>query len=98
MPDLRPRSGPSDSDDISRNILAFSVIMNVLAWIAISLRFWSRAIGSGPRASTRHVHRFWWDDWLALLAMVSQVLITEHLESGHSWLSRVTENLLLMRD
>ncbi|KZZ94335.1 hypothetical protein AAL_05302 [Moelleriella libera RCEF 2490] len=69
MPDLRPRSGPSDSDDVSQSILAFSVIMNVLAWIAISLRFWSRAIGSGPRASTRHVHRFWWDDWVALLAM-----------------------------
>ncbi|KAF2865016.1 hypothetical protein BDV95DRAFT_531823, partial [Massariosphaeria phaeospora] len=42
--------------------------MVVLTTTAITLRFWSRALGS-RHLSGRRVHRFWWDDGIALIAV-----------------------------
>lgn len=35
--------------------------------IAVGLRFWSRALGSSDRGA-----KYWWDDWTALLSLVSR--------------------------
>lgn len=47
---------------------AFNIVMIIVVVTAICLRFLSRALGSsGPGQKPR----FWWDDWVALLAVVS---------------------------
>ena len=39
-----------------------AIAMTVLSTLSIALRFWSRAVATRTK--------FWWDDWLALLAWV----------------------------
>lgn len=45
---------------------AFLIFMTVMVVIAVSLRFWSRALGM----PLRHQPRFMWDDWTALASAV----------------------------
>ncbi|KFA74740.1 hypothetical protein S40288_08839 [Stachybotrys chartarum IBT 40288] len=53
-------------EDRSAGLEEFTIVMMVLTVLAIAARFWSRAI-SKPQA--RHLHRFWWDDWTALISV-----------------------------
>jgi hypothetical protein len=64
--DLLPAS--FENEDRGPPFEAFLIIFTILSLLAITLRFWSRSL-----LSTREGHyhkRFWWDDWLALAAMV----------------------------
>lgn len=42
----------------------------VLPVVAVALRFWSRYVNSPVDKRSR----FWWDDWLILIALVSSIL------------------------
>lgn len=55
--------------DRSPHMRALLIVMAILPTIAIALRFWSRAIQ--PTKGT--FPHFWWDDWAALLAAVSDI-------------------------
>jgi hypothetical protein len=50
---------------------AFLIVMTVVVIIAIVIRFWSRALAA-PEG--RVTPRYWWDDWVALAAVVSPAL------------------------
>jgi hypothetical protein len=50
---------------------AFLIVMTVVVVIAIVVRFWSRALAASEKRLT---FRYWWDDWLALAAVVSPSL------------------------
>lgn len=50
----------------SPGLRAFQIAMIIIPTIAIVLRFWSRTLAFGKKPP-----RFWWDDWLALMALVS---------------------------
>jgi hypothetical protein len=50
---------------------AFLIVMTVVVVIAIIVRFWSRALAVSEKRLTL---RYWWDDWLALAAVVSPAL------------------------
>ncbi|KAI1778652.1 hypothetical protein F4818DRAFT_438807 [Hypoxylon cercidicola] len=49
---------------------AYILVLTVLALVATAFRFWSRYL-SIPQQ--RHIHRFWWDDWVALAAAATLV-------------------------
>ncbi|CAL8578613.1 hypothetical protein XPA_004382 [Xanthoria parietina] len=51
-------------NDRGANLLAYAIVMMIVAVVAISLRFWSRSLASPPRGP-----RFWWDDWTALASL-----------------------------
>jgi len=69
----------SGSDaDRGGSFKAFLICMIVLSTTFVVLRFWSRALG--PRVSHGNtLHRFWWDDWIALLALVSLLSFVQPL-------------------
>jgi hypothetical protein len=50
------------------SILVLQGFMIALSTIAITLRFWLRALASHQKSSL--MSRFWWDDWLALADLV----------------------------
>jgi hypothetical protein len=45
----------------------FNIIIMIAAAVSIVLRFWSRFVNSSELSI---LARFWWDDWLALSALV----------------------------
>lgn len=49
----------------SPGLRAFQIVMIIIPTIAIILRFWSRYL-----AFSKKPPRFWWDDWVALMALV----------------------------
>ncbi|CAD6441948.1 e147b13e-ce82-4cc9-8935-6b00fdbc5a0d [Sclerotinia trifoliorum] len=51
------------------SIVDLQVIMIILSVLAVSLRFWSRALFF-ERKQSSPMSRFWWDDWLALADLV----------------------------
>ena len=51
--------------DHAASLRAYQVVMLVTPVVAIVLRFWSRALAPSSKAP-----RIWWDDWLALAALV----------------------------
>lgn len=66
-------SASFENEDLGPPFEAFLTILTILSTLAITLRFWSRSL-----LSTRegHYHKqFWWDDWLALAAMVRMLHI-----------------------
>lgn len=48
---------------------AFLVLAAVFPTIAVILRFWSRALLPNT-SNEKPISRFWWDDWMVLLATV----------------------------
>ncbi len=61
---------PGFDADRGHSFRAFLISMTVLTSTLVILRFWSRALS--PRVSYGNIlHRFWWDDWIALFAFVS---------------------------
>jgi len=59
----------SENDDRSSGFQAFIIAMTVMTISSIALRFWSR--GLRVRGNTENgATRFWWDDWMALAAVV----------------------------
>lgn len=62
---------PTSNEDLGPGFRAFVITMIVVSTTVVGLRFWSRSIG--PRVSHgKTLHRFWWDDWVALFALVSR--------------------------
>ena len=68
-------------------LIAESIIMTVIATVALFLRCWARALSQ---------QRFWWDDWLAIATLVTftfqfsdadSKFLTEIL-AYHLWLPR----------
>ena len=57
----------SQNDNRGPGFRGFVIFLVILNTTAISLRFWSRSITPTHRKGPR----FWWDDWLALAAVVS---------------------------
>ena len=47
---------------------AFLIVMTIISFLSLVFRFWSRALTTSEDQLRR---RFWWDDWLALLGLVS---------------------------
>ncbi|KAI1141436.1 hypothetical protein F5Y05DRAFT_261382 [Hypoxylon sp. FL0543] len=89
---MDPSSAPPPglaSENRGPGLRAFNIVMIIIVVAATALRFVSRALGSsGPRQE----HRFWWDDWVSLLAvpfLVGQqalTLVTIHYGVGyHIW-------------
>lgn len=62
------RSGRDDEDE-GPKLRAFLIVITVLSVAAIGLRFWSRAM----KPAKQNAPRFWWDDWLALSVLVSNI-------------------------
>ncbi|GAP88685.1 putative cfem domain-containing protein [Rosellinia necatrix] len=60
------------NDDRGPGLRSYIIVLLVLTFAAISLRFWSRSL-SAPQANRRT--RFWWDDWAALAAV--PIIVTE---------------------
>lgn len=59
----------TENDDLSGGFKAFVIVMLIMVIASISLRFWSRSLT--VRGNLEHgVARFWWDDWVALAAVV----------------------------
>ncbi|KAF2010700.1 hypothetical protein BU24DRAFT_400218 [Aaosphaeria arxii CBS 175.79] len=82
---------------------AFLICMLTLSITVVALRFWSRAIG--PRVSQgKATHRFWWDDWVAFLALICLMAFTAvaitlvHFGLGrHIWTLDETELLMVFK-
>ncbi|KAI2640424.1 hypothetical protein GGS26DRAFT_538109 [Hypomontagnella submonticulosa] len=79
----------SDSDDRGPPFRAYTIVMMVIPVVAVSLRLWSRALNMSVG---RHSTRFWWDDWVAILATLfvigQEIVILEWLSIGfgrHAW-------------
>lgn len=59
----------TENDDLSGQFQGFVIAMTVMVVLSITLRFWSRSLI--VRGNLEHgVGRFWWDDWVALAALV----------------------------
>lgn len=58
----------NSSPNLGPTIPPVCLAMIILSTVAIILRFWSRAVTGGKSAFRE---RYWWDDWLALIALVS---------------------------
>ncbi|KAI0378203.1 hypothetical protein F5Y04DRAFT_262681 [Hypomontagnella monticulosa] len=66
----------ADSDDLGPGLRAFIIVMIIITVVSLALRFWSRNLT--PSAARVQFHRFWWDDWVALIAaaiLLSQLAI-----------------------
>ncbi|KAI1127083.1 hypothetical protein F5Y10DRAFT_243596 [Nemania abortiva] len=79
---------PVDDNRVS-TFRVYIIVSSAITWIATALRFWSRALYV---PHDRQSHRFWWDDWTALAAMLaftSQLILTLLLlDNGfgrHAW-------------
>ncbi|KAI0392950.1 hypothetical protein F5Y17DRAFT_434405 [Xylariaceae sp. FL0594] len=59
-------STPAAAEDRGPALRSYIIVLLVLAYAAICLRFWSRYL-SAPQTNRRA--RFWWDDWAALAAV-----------------------------
>ncbi|KAI1355424.1 hypothetical protein F5Y01DRAFT_310865 [Xylaria sp. FL0043] len=62
----------SSGDDRGPGLRSYIIVLLVVTFAAITLRFWSRSL-SAPQANRRS--RFWWDDWAALAAV--PIIVTE---------------------
>lgn len=87
-------TAPHSDENRAPSYQAFLIVMTVLVVIAIVVRFWSRALAA-PEG--RLVSRYWWDDWLALAAVVSSSLSTlrdggkvcmQNRKEGYMWESQ----------
>ncbi|KAA8648033.1 uncharacterized protein ATNIH1004_003916 [Aspergillus tanneri] len=58
------------NDDQGPTLKALMIAMLTVPTVAVSLRFWSRAILPGFSSTPI---RFWWDDWTALLAAMLNI-------------------------
>lgn len=56
-------------EDRGPGLRSFIIVMLILTVASITLRFWSRSL-SFNRGTRRP--QFWWDDWIALLSVVSR--------------------------
>jgi hypothetical protein len=75
---LRARDTEAHSDDNrAPPYSAFLIVMTVVVVIAIVVRFWSRALAASEK---KLASRYWWDDWMALAAVVSRFSIKAHVE------------------
>ncbi|KAI1371685.1 hypothetical protein F4677DRAFT_450169 [Hypoxylon crocopeplum] len=74
----------------------FIIVMIVLTIFAISLRFISRGLRS---PEDRHQSRFWWDDWIALAAVLpllsefALAIVLVNLGLGHHTMTLPFENI-----
>ena len=66
-PALEQRS--PNTDDRAPGVIALLIAMTIIPTLAVALRIWSRALI--PTSSTSRAWRFWWDDWLVFLDLVS---------------------------
>jgi hypothetical protein len=62
---------PHSDENRAPSYQAFLIVMTVVVVIAIVVRFWSRALATPQGRLTSH---YWWDDWLALIAVVRSAL------------------------
>ena len=62
MPGAATALPPPDPKNAVAECIALEVILRVLAYSTVGLRFWAR------RKAGSH---YWWDDWLILVAAVS---------------------------
>jgi hypothetical protein len=60
---------PGSEDNRAPAYRAFLTFLTILVTIIIGLRFWSRSL-IATQQSGRVLPRFWWDDWVALFAVV----------------------------
>jgi hypothetical protein len=68
--DLLP---PGSFDDRGPALRSFVIVLCVISIVAIALRFWSRMLtGTGGKRTPK----LWWDDWLAMLALVGAIKST----------------------
>ncbi|KAI0181681.1 hypothetical protein GGR52DRAFT_584079 [Hypoxylon sp. FL1284] len=87
------------SENRGPGLRAFNIIMIVIVVTAILLRFLSRTLGS---SGSRQEYRFWWDDWVALLAvpfLVGQqalTLVTVHYGVGYHVWTLPAENVAMI--
>jgi hypothetical protein len=56
-----------------RSIIAVAALLSTLATTSTILRFWARA---------RTKQRLWWDDWLAMIALILSYALTADLVVG----------------
>lgn len=83
-----PPLPPGSEENRAPAYKAFLTLMTILTTATITLRFWSRSMG--PRGmSGASVHRFWWDDWVALLSVVRFGMSLMYHDSRISWLLQV---------
>jgi hypothetical protein len=61
---------PGSYDDRGPGLRAFVIVLLIVMILSITLRFWSRALA---KAGADPTPRFWWDDWLSLLALVTHL-------------------------
>ncbi|OTB08092.1 hypothetical protein M426DRAFT_7898 [Hypoxylon sp. CI-4A] len=78
----------SEYDDRGPAFRSYAIVLTALTVVAICLRFWSRALLKPQHER----HRFWWDDWMALicapvvLAQLILSLVLVNLGVGrHVW-------------
>lgn len=70
MSRMNAASGVDLSENKQNNLRSLLVAMIVLPTVVVAIRFWSRYLS--PAFSISHMPtRFWWDDWTALTATVS---------------------------
>lgn len=63
-------------EDWAPSLRAYAIVLIALSCLVVGLRFWSRVIVPTPRAS-----KFWWDDWMVLVALVCTVLATASFDA-----------------
>ncbi|KAI0156746.1 hypothetical protein GGR52DRAFT_566223 [Hypoxylon sp. FL1284] len=90
----------ADIEDIGPPFRVYVIVMLVVTITALLLRFLSRSLVS----FSRHMRRFWWDDWMALVAGVLIVLqlalelvLIEHGFGRHVWTLTPDDALLVTK-
>lgn len=74
-PQANDATPTANAQDRGPALRSFVIVMLALAVASISLRFWSRSL-SFPKG-TRRPH-YWWDDWVALVSVVSCPVYGQH--------------------
>lgn len=81
-------SSELETDNRHETMQTWLIFITILTAVSITLRFWARALGKPG-------NRFWWDDWLALAAVVKLpllrfgklLLVNPPFDSRSSWLN-----------
>ncbi|KAI1326778.1 hypothetical protein F5Y16DRAFT_410719 [Xylariaceae sp. FL0255] len=62
-------AGSASDDNRGPALQSYLIVLFVITYAAIGLRFWSRSLASPRPTSTLGRRRFWWDDWVALASV-----------------------------
>lgn len=62
---------PTLTENRSGPVWKVSLAMIIAPTVATAIRIWSRAVTGGPK--TPLIKCYWWDDWLAFIALVSPI-------------------------